>query len=449
MVIYDFSNLMEENIGEHGLSSLFFKEKEDLLQTVDRQIKEQARLGELGFMQLPFDQPEIDKIKRLAAAARGKWENLLVLGIGGSSLGAMALHQALNHPFYNLLPSEKREGCPRVFFADNVDPELINGILESIDIKRTLILVISKSGKTAETLAQFLLCLDHIKKVGDPHQQIVIITDPEKGPLREIVKEGFSSFSVPPNVGGRYSVLSPVGLVPAALLGVDIDALLAGAQAMSKRCETLENPAYLFALTHYLLMQKGKVIHVMFPYAYALRGIADWWRQLWAESLGKEGKGPTPVKAIGVTDQHSQLQLYMEGPYDKVITFLTVKNYRTEVNIPSFFSDFTDIAYLGGHTFNQLIQAEQLGTEAALTKTGRANAKIILDQIDAFSLGALFYGLELATVCCGFLMDINPLNQPGVELGKRYTQALMGKSGFTTEKEEIENWFLKRPLYQV
>jgi len=440
---------MEENIGEHGLPSSFLKEKEELLKRVDSQIKEQAKQGEFGFMQLPFDHPEMDKIKELAAAARGKWENLLVLGIGGSSLGAMALHQALNHPFYNLLSSEKREGYPRVFFADNVDPELINGILESIDIKRTLILVISKSGKTAETLAQFLLCLEHIKKIGNPHQQIVIITDPEKGPLREIVKEGFSSFSVPPNVGGRYSVLSPVGLVPAALLGIEIDALLAGAQAMSKRCESLANPAYLFALTHYLLMQRGKTIHVMFPYAYALRGIADWWRQLWAESLGKEGKGPTPVKAIGVTDQHSQLQLYMEGPYDKVITFLTVKDYRTEVSIPSFFSDFTDIAYLGGHTFNQLIQAEQLGTEAALTKAGRPNAKIILEQIDAFSLGALFYGLELATVCCGIMMDINPLNQPGVELGKRYTQALMGKSGLATEKEEIENKFLKRPPYQV
>ncbi len=449
MLIYDFSNLLEENIGEKGLPGAFLEKNKELLKETDLQIKQKAKEGIFGFMHLPFTPLALNQIKSLALEARGKWEYLLVLGIGGSCLGALALHRAINHPFHNLLPKEKRQNLPRVFFLDNVDPELINAVLDTIDIKKTLILVISKSGKTAETLSQFLLFFQEIEKQGNPKEQIIIITDPEKGPLRELAKkEGFTAFSVPPNVGGRYSVLSPVGLVPAALLGIDLDALLKGAQAMANRCQALDNPAYLYALTHYLFLNKGLNIHVLFPYVHALKDLADWWRQLWAESLGKEGKGPTPIKAIGVTDQHSQLQLYMQGPVDKVITFLTVKSYQHTVSIPGGFSEYPDIAYLGGHTFNELIQTEQVATEAALTKAGRPNAKIELDKVDAFNMGEFFYCLELATVCCGILMQINPLDQPGVELGKRYTQALMGREGFAEERKEIDQ-FLKRPRKKV
>jgi len=439
MLVYDYSNLIEENIGKEGISSNFLETNKGLLQEIDNEIKAKRQDGSFGFMELPFHQPELNEIKKMASDARKKWENIIVLGIGGSSLGAMAIHQALHHHFYNLLNAEKRNGYPRIFFMDNVDPELVQGILDVIDIKHTLFLVISKSGKTAETLSHFLFFLEKVRKQGDPIKQIIIITDPEKGPLREIARsEGFLTFSVPPNVGGRYSVLSAVGLVPVAFLGIDIDALLAGAQAMAKRCETIENPAYLFALIQFLFLQKGKNIHVMFPYAQALLGMADWWRQLWAESLGKEGNGPTPVKALGVTDQHSQLQLYMDGPRDKIITFITVKDYGNDVFIPHSFKDFPDLAYLGGHTFNELIQAEQLATEVALTKAGCPNGKFVLDNIDAFTLGEFIYCLELATVSCGLFMGINPLNQPGVELGKRYTRALMGEPHFQEEKREIE-----------
>ncbi|HEC68554.1 MAG TPA: glucose-6-phosphate isomerase [Candidatus Desulfofervidus auxilii] len=439
MLVYDYSNLIEENIGKEGISSNFLETNKGLLQEINNEIKAKRQDGSFGFMELPFYRPELNEIKKMASDARKKWENIIVLGIGGSSLGAMAIHQALHHPFYNFLNAEKRNGYPRIFFMDNVDPELVQGILDVIDIKHTLFLVISKSGKTAETLSHFLFFLEKVRKQGDPIKQIIIITDPEKGPLREIARsEGFLTFSVPPNVGGRYSVLSAVGLVPVALLGIDIDALLAGAQAMAKRCEAIENPAYLFALIQFLFLQKGKNIHVMFPYAQALLGMADWWRQLWAESLGKEGNGPTPVKALGVTDQHSQLQLYMDGPRDKIITFITVKDYGNDVFIPHSFKDFPDLAYLGGHTFNELIQAEQLATEVALTKAGCPNGKFVLDNIDAFTLGEFIYCLELATVSCGLFMGINPLNQPGVELGKRYTRALMGEPNFQEEKREIE-----------
>jgi len=439
MLVYDYSNLIEENIGKEGISSNFLETNKGLLQEIDNEIKAKRQDGSFGFMELPFYRPELNEIKKMASDARKKWENIIVLGIGGSSLGTMAIHQALHHPFYNLLNAEKRNGYPRIFFMDNIDPELVQGILDVIHIKHTLFLVISKSGKTAETLSHFLFFLEKVRKQGDPIKQIIIITDPEKGPLREIARsEGFLTFSVPPNVGGRYSVLSAVGLVPVALLGIDIDALLAGAQAMAKRCEAIENPAYLFALIQFLFLQKGKNIHVMFPYAQTLLGMADWWRQLWAESLGKEGNGPTPVKALGVTDQHSQLQLYMDGPRDKIITFITVKDYGNDVFIPHSFKDFPDLAYLGGHTFNELIQAEQLATEVALTKAGCPNGKFVLDNIDAFTLGEFIYCLELATVSCGLFMGINPLNQPGVELGKRYTRALMGEPNFQEEKREIE-----------
>jgi len=439
MLIYDYTNLIEENIGKQGISWNLLQERKKLLSVLHEEIKEKQKDGTFSFLDLPIIQPELDKMKKFAADAKGKWENILVLGIGGSSLGARALFQALCHPFYNLLSPTERNGYPRIFFADNVDPELMQSFLDILDLKKTLFLVISKSGTTAETLAQFLLFLEIIEKKGNLKEQIVIITDPEKGPLREISKEGFFTFSIPPKVVGRYSVLTPVGLLPAILVGINIEAVLEGAKIMYERCQKIENPAYLYALTHFLFLEKGKNIHVIFPYTQALMGLAEWWCQLWAESLGKEEKGPTPVRALGVTDQHSQLQLYMEGPYDKVITFFVPKKYRKTISIPHSFKEISAFNYLSGHTFNELIQAEQLGTEAALSKAGRPNAKFVFEKIDAFTIGEIFLCLELATVAFGLLMKVNPLNQPGVELGKRYTKALMGHPEWIAEKPNIES----------
>ncbi len=454
MIIFDYSNFLEENVKEQGLPENFIDEYKDLIKEAHKTLKEKG----LPFIDILYKNNYLASIKKFSNENKNRWENLVIFGIGGSCLGALALHLALNHPFHNLLDREGRKGLPKAFFLDNIDPELVFGLLEAIDIKNTLFLVISKSGKTSETLVQFLISLERLKSLA-PKRQIVIITDPEKGPLREICKnEGYLSFPVPPALGGRYSVLSPVGLLPSALLGIDIDALISGAKDMVKRCNNnLErNPASIFALSHYLFNKSGKNIHILMPYAHALSGIAEWFCQLWAESLGKRydikgGEvfcGPTPIKAIGVRDQHSQLQLYMEGPYDKVITFLTVKDYRSKVSIPSFYPDIVDISYLGNHSLNELIKAEQIATEAALTKQRRLNAKFILDKVDSFNLGSLFVLFELATVTFGALYQIDPFDQPGVELGKLYTHALMGKPGFDKEKEEIEE-FLKRPIYQV
>lgn len=454
MIVFDYSNLLEENVKEQGLPENFIHEYQGLIREVHKTLEEKG----LPFVDTLYKNDYLASIKKFSNENKNRWENLVIFGIGGSCLGALALHRALNHPFHNLLGKEERNGLPRAFFLDNIDPELIFGLLETIDIKNTLFLVISKSGKTSETLAQFLVALERLRNL-DPKRQIIIITDPEKGPLREICKkEGYLSFPVPPALGGRYSVLSPVGLVPPSLLGVDIDALILGAKEMLKRCKNNpeKSPASMFALSHYLFNKRGKHIHVFMPYAHALSGIAEWFCQLWAESLGKryniKGEevfyGPTPIKAIGVTDQHSQLQLYMEGPYDKVITFLTVEDYRSKVSIPSFYQDIVDISYLGNHSLNELIKAEQTATEAALTREKRPNAKLVLDEINAFNLGGLFILLELATAIFGALCQIEPFNQPGVELGKIYIHALMGKPGFDKEKEGIEK-FLKRSIYQV
>ena len=452
MILFDYSNLLEENVKEHGLPKNFIERHQGL-------IKEAHHILSRGlpFIEILYKNDYLSSIKKFSRENQGRWENLVVFGIGGSCLGPLALHLALNHPFHNIISKEKRDGLPRAFFLDNIDPELIFGLLESIEIKNTLFLVISKSGKTSETLAQFLIALERLKDL-DLKRQVVIITDPEKGPLRKICnEEGYTSFPIPPALGGRYSVLSPVGLVSSALLGIDIDALILGARDMAERCKDIkDNPAYVFALSHYLLYKEGKNIHILMPYINALGGIADWFCQLWAESLGKRYNinkeevfcGPTPIKAIGVKDQHSQLQLYMEGPYDKVITFLTAKDYRSYVNIPTFYPDIIDISFLGNHTLNELIKAEQIATEAALTSERRPNAKFVLDRVDPFNLGGLFVLFEIATATFGTLCKINPFDQPGVELGKLYTHALMGKPNLDKEKEEIEK-FLKRPIYQV
>jgi glucose-6-phosphate isomerase len=248
---------------------------------------------------------------------------------------------------------------------------------------------------------------------------------------------------VPPSVGGRFSVLSAVGLLPAALIGVDIAQLLAGAEDMLQRCNAAtsltENPAGIFAALQVLAQtERGANIHVMMPYTDRLYGMADWYRQLWAESLGKRlgrngsdvFRGPTPVKALGATDQHSQVQLYMEGPFDKTVTFLSTKEFAGDVQIPKLYEGVEELAYLGGSSLGALLSAEHAATAGALTKNGRMNMTIELARVDAHSIGQLLMMLQIATIYAGFFYDVNPLDQPGVELGKQLTYGLMGRTGF-------------------
>ena len=341
---------------------------------------------------------------------------------------------------------EARDHFPRLFVLDNVDPDTVKSLLDRIDVRRTLFNVISKSGTTAETMSQFLVVRDRLRAALEDesaiHRHLLFTTDPESGVLRKIADdEGVVTLPIPRNVGGRFSVLSAVGLLPAAMVGIEIERLLAGARAMRDRCETgdlSENPAGLYAALQWLAdSEAGAPIHVMMPYSDRLYSMADWFRQLWAESLGKRVSrsgeevfvGPTPVKALGATDQHSQVQLYMEGPFDKTITFLAVAERDRDLTIPPAYGEIEALGYLGGQTLGSLLDAERRATAAALAERGRMNMTLTLPRLDEHALGQLLMLLEIATVYAGALYDVNPLDQPGVELGKRLTYGLMGRPG--------------------
>ena len=411
--------------------------------------------GQLGFFALPYEREVVEQIRSFADGLGQAYDSIVVLGIGGSALGTIALQNALLKPHWNELDGEGRDYFPRLYILDNVDPSTIGPLLDRLDPRTTLYNVISKSGTTAETMAQFMIVRERLRAaLDDDHYRshLIFTTDPERGVLRRLAdQEGIATLPVPADVGGRFSVLSAVGLLPAALAGIDIEALLAGAAAMDERCRTddmLANPAGMFAALQYLAHTgRGAPIHVMMAYSDRLYSVADWFRQLWAESLGKQHdlagsevfRGPTPVKALGATDQHSQVQLYIEGPFDKTITFLSAREGGLDMAIPEVYGDVEELAYLGGRTLGELLDAERQATASALAGRGRMNMTIELPRVDAHALGQLIMMLQIATVYAGVLYDVDPLDQPGVELGKQLTYGLMGRRGFEAERLDDGN----------
>jgi glucose-6-phosphate isomerase len=400
-------------------------------------------------------------VKKLVDRYRPRTDNLVVLGIGGSALGNIALQGSLNPATYNLLPCEQRKG-PRVFVVDNVDPayfaSVISFVLQSDPtLQKTVFNVVSKSGETAETAAQFMYIRDLCKRVlgSKFNEHIVAITDERKGTMRKICDaDGYPTLPVPDGVGGRFSVLSPVGLFSAAMAGIDTSALLDGAAAMDGPCSRdalLENPAALIAfLLVELGTRKGKTNHVMMPYRNGLYLLADWYRQLWAESLGKQhdlqGKtvyaGFTPIKALGTTDQHSQVQLYREGPNDKVFCFLDVAPGGSD---PSLHDDTTiptglgvdALKYLEGKRMADLLNAEKRATEYAFVESQRPNFTISFPKLDEFHVGSFIYLWEMVTAYAGAMLNINTYDQPAVELGKQATFGLMGRAGYEKHLENV------------
>ena len=407
---------------------------------------------EVGFMDLPFQ--DTSPITEMGDKIREEFQHFVLIGIGGSSLGAETLFDALKGPTYNAHP--QRDG-PTFHVLDNVDPVKTAEVLDSVDVGKTCFCVVSKSGSTAESMANFLVCLEALEQaVGRERarEQVIFITDPHKGGLRELAREeGYKTLEVPPNVGGRFSVLSAVGLLPAAVLGLDVKALLEGAARALKACKTrsLEtNPAWVIAGLHYLHNTlEGRGISVMMAYHERLATFADWYRQLWAESLGKEGKGQTPVKAVGTVDQHSQIQLYNDGPKDKIITFLMVEKFARDVAIPGLYGDKEFLSYLGGHTLGELINSELVGTASALAKKGVPSLVVTLPRVTEDTLGKLFMVYEMATALSGHLYGINPFDQPGVEEGKRLTYGLMGREGFQDKGQEAREIWEKRKKGQI
>jgi glucose-6-phosphate isomerase len=403
-----------------------------------------AGQGMMGWMDLP--QQDLTPLLTYEAERRGRYESLLAIGIGGSALGITVLATALLPFYYNELSTSGRGFRPRLYVLDNVDPDETAALLERLDLDRTLVNVISKSGTTGESMSSYLVVrrrLEAALGAAAAKDHLVFTTDPGTGTLRRIGdSDGIRTFDLPSSVGGRFSVLTPVGLLPAVLTGMDVPGLVTGAGDMADWIESAsgwDNPACAFAGAQYLEdTQLGRGTSVMMPYSARLRDVADWYRQLWAESLGKEvdreGKtvhtGPLPVKGLGVTDQHSQLQLYAEGPDNKVITFLGVREFAHSVTIPAPGGGAESLAYLSGHTLGELMAAEQRSTAWALGQKGRPSLTITLPRVDAFSVGALLYLLEFATAISGELYNIDAFNQPGVELSKQATYALMGRPGF-------------------
>ena len=451
MIRLDHRLATSELIGGHGITSEDWGQAIKLAQDVRAKVQARREAGELGFCELPYEDPS--DILEFVRQRRDEYEDFIGVGIGGSALGAIALISALCPPYYNLLPREKRYG-PRVFFSDNVDPWELRGLLEVVDPGRALFNIVTKSGGTVETVATFLVVRKLLEEaVGRRwREHVVVTTDPHRGDLREVARrEGLPVFHIPPNVGGRFSVLSPVGLLPAAFAGIDVEGLLAGARDMDRRIRTShpdDDPAYIGAALHWLFYGKGKWIAVMMPYARALREVADWFRQLWAESLGKKYNlkgevvhiGPTPVRALGTTDQHSQVQLYVEGPPDKFFTFIAVEDYGSDFVFPEYYPDLSAMGYLGGRRMSELIKAEQVATAYALAKAGRPSVTITLPKVDAYHLGELLYMLEMQTAYAGELFGVNAYDQPGVEAGKHAAYALMCRPGYEELREEIEEF---------
>jgi glucose-6-phosphate isomerase len=452
-IVLDVNNLMADQIGHnYGISPDEIDSYRQQAALAQQAIQKNRGTGWLGWTELPYNQDEIvEDILETAEKIRERFDYFVVLGIGGSALGPIAVQQALNHLHYNQLPKEKRKG-PKLFVEDNIDPERMAALLDVIDLKKTCFNVISKSGATAETMSQYLIVEDLLKKtVGSKWtEHIVATTDRETGNLIRLgLEHNLKLFYIPSTVGGRFSELTPVGLLSAAVCGIDIKQLLAGAKAMDQRClsqQIWENPALLQAVIQHILMENGVNIHVMMPYADSLKFMSDWFCQLWAESLGKNvtrkgmavNVGQTPMKALGVTDQHSQLQLYTEGPYDKVVTFLHVGEFRTETPIPSENKEYPVLEFLGGKSLNQLIEAEYLGTQYALLRSGRMSQTIHFPVVNAYTIGQFLYFFELVTAYVGELLDINAFNQPGVEESKIASYAVLGNTEEKYQKKQEE-----------
>jgi glucose-6-phosphate isomerase len=454
VITLEYGRMFQDRLdGLHGLPRARLAELAARFGEVQAEVRRRRRAGEYGFYKL-VDQGET--VRRISAFAEGlgqAHDHVLVLGIGGSALGTKALLNALRRPAWNELDDEGRDFFPRLTVLENVDPTSVEAALRRIDPRRVLVNVISKSGGTAETMAQYLVVRQWLEDAlgGAATRHVVFTTDPTRGALRELAtREGIATLEVPPDVGGRFSVLSPVGLLPAALVGIDVDALLSGARAAIQAAEADElarNPAALHAALHWAAdADLDARIDVLMPYTDRLREFAEWYRQLWAESLGKRvsrggevvHRGPTPVGAVGATDQHSQVQLFMEGPYDKVITFVVVDDLGEDLQIPPRPDLPADLAYLPGHSLGGLLRAEYEATSAALAQMGRMSCTLRLPELGPAAVGEAIMFLQVATGYAGVWYGVDPFDQPGVELGKKLTFGAMGRPGYEEHRSRAE-----------
>jgi glucose-6-phosphate isomerase len=441
MLEFDYTNVLDSAVGAHGIpQNAFDKAAKSTNLLVDA--LESARTGgRLGFADLPFEEKPA---KAVATFARNHaFPNVLVLGIGGSALGPLALDAALARP----------NTGKRLIVLDNIDPDFIRDTLDTIAPEDTIVNIIAKSGVTAETMATFAIVREWMAAALGPtkaRDHFVVTTDPEKGDLLNIARlEKYPTFEIPSNVGGRFSVLTPVGTLPAALLGFNVEALMEGARrtAIQSRKGFQENPSLVAAFIQFVLdRERKKNVLVLFPYSQSLWKFAFWFKQLWGESTGKKSDrqgrevhcGQTPTAALGVTDQHSQLQLFIEGPNDKSFLFWAIREFRNSLKLEHPYSSFDSMGYLQNRTVAELFDAERRATEMAITEAGRPNATVYADRVNEESLGDLIMFSQYMTAYAGEFYDINAFDQPGVEYGKKLTFAMMGRPGFEKFNATIE-----------
>ncbi|MBO6180681.1 glucose-6-phosphate isomerase [bacterium] len=460
MIELDFRGADSKILGEENgldIAREFENYKDRIAEIITDLYKNKDVAGKgLRWMDLGYSQETSWYVKEYAALVENRFDNILVLGIGGSALGGLAVTNALLTPYWNMLTKEERNGYPRIFFLDNIDPDEMNALLNILDLSKTLVNVITKSGDTAETMAQYMILKDRLEQeLGDDYRKnIIVTTDKKMGILRQISEqEGYKAFVVPDDVGGRFSVFTAVGLLPFALTGIDIDKITSGIKDMDSALQNpniYENISAQNALIHYLMDTKlGKNITVMMPYSQKLKYVADWFIQLWAESLGKNQKidgsptctGPTPVKAVGATDQHTQIQLFNQGPNNKIINFIRVGEFETTLNIPQIFQ-YTGIGYLGGKTINELINAEADSTLVSLIDYSRPTVTIKIPKIDGYHIGQLLYMLEMQTAIAGALYNVNACEQQSGSQARNYTYALMGRTGYEESAKSLHEKML-------
>jgi len=389
-----------------------------------------------GWLSLPHDSGMFQQINDFVSKIKSsdQYQHLLVLGIGGSSLGAQALIESLKTNLWNRLSATKRKGYLTVDFIDNLDPVIIRTVLSRLKLDKTLFVVISKAGGTVETIVPMLIAKEWVGE--NFYKQCIFITSVEThhgaSTLFDLGKKHqVPIFPIPENVGGRYSVFSSVGLLPAALCGVDLNEVKAGLLEADSLCQIQDirtNIAASLALCAYFSYLANRNIFVLMPYSTCMRRFVDWFIQLWAESIGKNQKGSTPICAIGATDQHSQLQLFNEGPNDKLICFVKINKHKRDLTVPDYSDDNLNFRAYAGHKVGQILNIELDATRRALAESKKPNITITLPELNEFYISELMYILEVATAIKGNLLGVNPFDQPGVELAKRYTkEALTNK----------------------
>ncbi|MFP7480072.1 glucose-6-phosphate isomerase [Terribacillus saccharophilus] len=440
---FDYKKAMPY-IGEQELDYLA-----PLVQAAHKQLHNKTGAGNdfLGWLELPtdYDKEEFARIKQAAAKIQSDSDVLLVVGIGGSYLGARAAIEALTHSFFNVLSKEDRK-APQVFFVGNsISAPYLNQLLDAIKGKDVSVNVISKSGTTTEPAIAFRIFKKYLEEkygVDEARKRIYATTDKARGALKTLAnKEGYESFVIPDDVGGRFSVLTAVGLLPIAAAGVDIDSIMSGAQKAQEELavsDVKENPAYQYAAVRNVLYNKGKNIELLVNYEPSLQYFSEWWKQLFGESEGKDLKGLFPASANFSTDLHSLGQYVQEGRRDLFETVVLVKQPVSDVTIEAEEEDLDGLNYLAGQTVDQVNHKAFQGTLLAHTDGDVPNLVVEVPALDPFSFGYLVYFFEKACAISGYLLGVNPFDQPGVEAYKKNMFALLGKPGYEEEKAKLE-----------